>query len=58
MIALDVADVLACCASLSYAEILAAASHSSMDALMDHARSVWWQQVTCMRGPCMLSQDA
>ena len=49
MITLDVADVLACCASSSYAEIVASGSHSSLDALIDRARCAWWQQVpsTC-----------
>ena len=46
MITLDVADVLTCCASPSYAKIVASGQHSSMEALIDHARSAWWQQVS------------
>ena len=45
MITLDAADVLTCCASPSYAEIVASGSHSSLDALINNARCAWWQQV-------------
>lgn len=45
MMSITAEDALTCCASRAFAQALASATHSSVDALIDFARTVWWQQV-------------
>jgi hypothetical protein len=45
MVSISADDALTCCASPAFAQALASTTHSSVDALIDHARIVWWQQV-------------
>ena len=45
MVSISAEDALTCCASPAFAQAVASATHSSVDALIDHARIVWWQQV-------------